>query len=540
MEKFALLIGVSEYEPHLTPLPTAIKDTEALREVLLHPEIGGFASANVEILHNPSHLDMGVAIHTLFSNRQKDDLVLLFFSGHGVTDAKGKFYLSTRETRRTQAGELITPTSIAASFIDEQMSNSRSKRQVVILDSCFSAAFSRGMGVKDDRKVDIQAQLGGKGRAVLTSSDFTEYSLYQAGEELSIYTRYLVEGIRTGAADANDDGYISIAELHEYAKNKVIEVTSNKMNPKIFYIAEEGHWIHIATTLTGASKLKFQKAELLKQEFNKWLDIVFKYEAEKRREELFSALSKKLAFRLLQDCFKPCLEKWRTRSTGYITVADVENKAFYQSKQWLEGDVSKKLVIEGINEWVNLLLDALSGDILAMVQKYSLNSSENKNFVSNVISEVHISELEAYKLEKSPTLAQLFKIIAREIRNSIQNTILSILAGILLILAFIVPPPSLWGLIFAGALSLSHSLGNRLENMLSKDLTPLRNTDLPKWIRKKVGDRELADQMQLAESELRGKFRAVFSQDPTLATLILEEIVPSIKKSFEKKVDESL
>ena len=540
MEKLALLIGVSEYESDLTPLPTAIKDTEALREVLLHPEIGGFASANVEILHNPSSLDMGVAIHTLFSNRRKDDLVLLFFSGHGITDAKGKFYLATRETRRTQAGELITPTSIAASFINEQMSNSRSKRQIVILDSCFSAAFSRGMGVKDDRKVDIQAQLGGKGRAVLTSSDFTEYSLYLSGEELSFYTRYLVEGIRSGAADANNDVYLSIAELHEYAKNKVIEVTSNKMNPKIFYLAEEGHWIHVATTLTGASKLKFQKAELLKQEFNSWLDIVFKYEAEKRRKNLFYSLSEKLAFRLLQDCLKPCLEKWRTRSAGYITVADVENKAFYQSEQWLEDGMPERTVTESMNEWVNLLLDSLSEDILDMVQKYSLNSAGNKKFISDVISEVHLSELEIYKLEKSPAFARLFKVIAHEIVKSIQNVVLSVLAGVLLIIAFLVPPPSLWVLVYFGAQFLSDAVGNRLENMLSKDLTPLRNADLPKWIRKKVGDRELANQIELAERELRSKFHAVFSQDATLVTLILGEVVPSIKKSFEKKVDENL
>lgn len=77
MVKIALLIGVSEYEPGLTPLPAAAKDVEAMQRVLLHPEIGGFD--DVTLLLNPQQHQMAVAIETLFDGRQRDDLVLLFF-----------------------------------------------------------------------------------------------------------------------------------------------------------------------------------------------------------------------------------------------------------------------------------------------------------------------------------------------------------------------------------------------------------------------------------------------------------------------------
>jgi uncharacterized caspase-like protein len=43
MAKVALLIGVSEYENGLNPLPGAVKDVEAMQRVLAHPEMGGFA-----------------------------------------------------------------------------------------------------------------------------------------------------------------------------------------------------------------------------------------------------------------------------------------------------------------------------------------------------------------------------------------------------------------------------------------------------------------------------------------------------------------
>ncbi|MFM9160960.1 MAG: hypothetical protein ACKOPK_24330 [Dolichospermum sp.] len=40
MNKFELLIGVSEYQPGFNPLPTTIQDVEAIKQLLVNPEIG--------------------------------------------------------------------------------------------------------------------------------------------------------------------------------------------------------------------------------------------------------------------------------------------------------------------------------------------------------------------------------------------------------------------------------------------------------------------------------------------------------------------
>ncbi len=170
MAKVALLIGISEYEPGLNPLPSAVRDVEAVYEVLLHPEMGGFAASDITLLKNPERQVVEIAIETLFSSRHKDDLLLLYFSGHGIKDDRGRLYLATRNTSKTKQGELIRSTSVSANFIHDRMSESRSRRQVIILDSCFSGAFAEGMSAKDDGTIDIRDQLGGEGRAVLTSS----------------------------------------------------------------------------------------------------------------------------------------------------------------------------------------------------------------------------------------------------------------------------------------------------------------------------------------------------------------------------------
>ncbi len=78
MAKVALLIGVSEYEPGLTPLPAATRDIEAMRRVLENPDLGSFDE--VKPLLNPNPMEMQIEIQAAFSSSSnRDDLVLLFF-----------------------------------------------------------------------------------------------------------------------------------------------------------------------------------------------------------------------------------------------------------------------------------------------------------------------------------------------------------------------------------------------------------------------------------------------------------------------------
>jgi DnaJ-class molecular chaperone/uncharacterized caspase-like protein len=262
MAKVALLVGVSEYEPGLNPLPGSVKDVDAMQRVLAHPELGGFAETDITVLKNPQRQAIEDAIYTLFNDRKKDDLLLFYFSGHGIKDEKGRLYLATRATRKDGNGRLVPPSAVAATSLHDNINVSRSQRQVMILDCCFSGAIAQGMTVKDDGTVNLKDYLGGRGRAILTSSSSTEYSFGSetAGYEnagLSIYTRYLVEGIEKGAADTDGDGWIAVEELHEYAASRVKEAAP-AMTPK-FYPVEGGYKIVLARSRKDDPKLKYRK-----------------------------------------------------------------------------------------------------------------------------------------------------------------------------------------------------------------------------------------------------------------------------------------
>ena len=241
MTKVALLIGVSEYKPGLNSLPAAVRDIEAMQGVLQHPDFGAFDE--IKRLPNPGLLEMRSAIAELFGDRDTDDLVLLYFSGHGVTDEYGKFFLTNCDTQK--AGRLNKATVVEAGFVHDLMENCDSERQVIILGCCHSGAFPEGMKARDaGSTIDFQQQLGGRGRIVLTSSAATEYSFERDGEDLAIYTRYLVEGIQTGAADLDGDGAVSVNELHDYVREKVRKAAP-AMQPER-YVFQDGEKILLA------------------------------------------------------------------------------------------------------------------------------------------------------------------------------------------------------------------------------------------------------------------------------------------------------
>lgn len=253
MGKFALLIGVSKYESsNLCTLTEAENDVRKMEEVLLHSEMCGFSRENVKLLLNPNFQAMREDIYWLFNQRRRDDLILLYLAGHGLRDREsGNLYFASSTTRENA----LLATSVDARFVHTTMTDSHSESQIIILDCCYSGAFSNGMLARspDDINinVDIQQYLGGKGRAVLTSSASLQPTVD------GVYTTYLVQGIKTGAADEDNDGWIKIRELHNYTK-KQVQISAPTMQPEI-YTTQEGYDITLSRSPIGDPKLKYIK-----------------------------------------------------------------------------------------------------------------------------------------------------------------------------------------------------------------------------------------------------------------------------------------
>jgi hypothetical protein len=122
-----------------------------------------------------------------------------------------------------------------------------SLRQVVILDCCFSGAF--GLAKGDTQDVRLEELFGesaeeSRGRAVLTASRATENSFEGASptggaSTGSVFTSVLLDGLRTGKADKNQDGFVSVKEAYEYAYAEVRK-QGGKQTPQHWLYGGEG------------------------------------------------------------------------------------------------------------------------------------------------------------------------------------------------------------------------------------------------------------------------------------------------------------
>jgi uncharacterized caspase-like protein len=232
--KYALIIGNNQYEePKLAQLKTPEDDARALARVLRAKSIGNFDEVNQLI--NQSEVKTRRAISAFLSDRKPDDLVLLYFSGHGILDDRGSLFLALKDTRTNS----LNATGISSSFITYEMDNCRSRRQILILDCCNSGAFARGTKGEQKAVTESTFEGNGTGRAVLTASDSTQFAF--EGDQvvsqiyLSLFTHFLVEGLKTGEADINGDGKISLDEWYDYTHTKITSLTPRQIPHKWSY-----------------------------------------------------------------------------------------------------------------------------------------------------------------------------------------------------------------------------------------------------------------------------------------------------------------
>ena len=216
----------------------------ALSSVLGDPKIGDFA---VDVVYNqPSHITQA-QIENFLSQGRPEDVLLLHFSCHGLKSESGELFFAARNTRPN----LLRSTAISADFVQQCMRASRSRSIVLLLDCCYGAAFSQGVTVRAAGDVNVLDAFsgrnlgGGRGRAVITASSAMEYAF--EGDRLaddrspqpSVFTRAVVEGLATGDADRDEDGWISLNELYDYVFDKVREQNPHQTPSRDFEMQGE-------------------------------------------------------------------------------------------------------------------------------------------------------------------------------------------------------------------------------------------------------------------------------------------------------------
>ena len=228
----ALIVATSEYEDdQLRRLRAPGADAEALARVLGDDQLGGF---QVEVAADATEGDLRRRLTAFFlRTAQRDDVVLAHFSCHGVLDERGDLYFATTDTRKDD----LYATAIEAAWLQRLLRDSNSRQIMLLLDCCHSGAFARGGERRAGSDVHLKQRLDGKGWVVITATDVLEYAW--EGDELtgdgqpSVFTRAVVDGIETGAADIDRDGQISVDDLYEFVDD-TLQTHTRKQTPTKF------------------------------------------------------------------------------------------------------------------------------------------------------------------------------------------------------------------------------------------------------------------------------------------------------------------
>jgi hypothetical protein len=233
----ALVVATTRYaDPALRQLRAPARDAADLAEMLADPEVGGFS---VTPVIDRTAQDIRVAVGDFLTGRGVDGLLVVYLSCHGLVDGRGRLYFAATDTVKGK----LAATALESTWLLEQMEDCRTRRQAVILDCCFSGAFAQGAKADTDLRLPDRFHGQGRGRVVLTASRSTEYSF--EGEPVpgsagagSVFTTALVEGLRTGAADTDHDGYVSIDEAYAYAYDRIRAMGANQTPQRWLYGAE--------------------------------------------------------------------------------------------------------------------------------------------------------------------------------------------------------------------------------------------------------------------------------------------------------------
>ena len=242
--RWAVVIGISDYKydtrwdkaKGIPDLRFADRDARAFAEFLLSPQGGAFPPDHVLLLTDRKATvnEVRNAIGGFLAKSLEDDLVIIFFAGHGVPDPDNpeNLYLACYDT---QPGKYYG-TAFPMWGIDDALRRTiHSKRVFVFADACHSAGVGGARGKSVSKKFNEymdRLATSKEGVTMITASRADELSLEKEhlGGGHGVFTYYLLEALG-GRADENRDGFVTMTEAYDYLYDKVRSETQHSQKP---------------------------------------------------------------------------------------------------------------------------------------------------------------------------------------------------------------------------------------------------------------------------------------------------------------------
>jgi len=218
----AVIVGVAQY-PHYPALRYTDDDAYRLYAFLMSPEGGAIPDEQMVVLIDEDATRDNILRHMrdLFGKAGPNDLVLLYFSGHGL---QGSFLPIDYDGHNNQ---------LFHSDIKRLLDASAAKYQLILADACHSGSLlaSRGRQPEETLSKYYETLARSKsGTALIMSSKSEETSLESGSLRQGVFSHFLIRGLK-GQANTDGDGIVSVQELFQFVYENVRSYTRNQQSP---------------------------------------------------------------------------------------------------------------------------------------------------------------------------------------------------------------------------------------------------------------------------------------------------------------------
>ena len=242
-ERWAVVVGVSNYRQGVSNLQYADDDALAVYEFLASPRGGRFAPENMRLLIDEQATSQTLrdALHVFLSRAKQEDLVVIYFSGHGASAPARPdiVYLLTHDADPERLASTAFPMHEVQTALKHYIA---AERVLILADACRSGSMLRLPQTVAMRSGEEENELvyrylqelsrSAPGRAVFTASEAREPSRegQQWGGGHGVFTYHLLEGLRS-KADRDQNGVVTLGEAIEYTQYHVQEDTDSQQHP---------------------------------------------------------------------------------------------------------------------------------------------------------------------------------------------------------------------------------------------------------------------------------------------------------------------
>ncbi|MBP7184179.1 MAG: caspase family protein [Saprospiraceae bacterium] len=218
---WAVIIGVSVYN-HMPVLKYSDDDAYRIYAFMKSPEGGALPDEQISVLIDEDATKANIlkTLSDVFMKADSSDLVLLYFSGHGLNGCFLPIDYDGYDNK------------LYHDDIYKILLKSPAKHKLCIADACHSGSFLAEKGSTQgtlEKYYHALSQADG-GIALLLSSKSEETSLESNGLRQGVFTHFLIRGMK-GEADENKDKIITIKELYKFVSFQVSDFTMRNQSP---------------------------------------------------------------------------------------------------------------------------------------------------------------------------------------------------------------------------------------------------------------------------------------------------------------------